>query len=526
MGKVKNINNLEGCVLTIILLLITIVLFVFNEVRFFSLGTDSAGYVDLIRIVAENGTLSSSIFSSFYSIMPLLGVPSDQYCSSPLLSAHRASSFLQWHPYLLSYILAFPVKYFSVAPLDIAALSNAINVTASIALIYWYLKKKGLMTWEALSFIFAITISDYWVGAIVGQFYFDRLFMLPGLILVLFCYEQREGNYYTWLSISFAALLSAILISERTAVLAGVVTFGYWFLLREYRFKNQNITLLVFSVISLIYFILFLKFFQNSVYYDRLDWPNIFHNLSISLIPSGSLFKSTMLWFGIVSPMVILAFVNWRYGLLVVGALLPNLLMSVGGAEKTGFATHYHAGYIPFLVGFAAVGYATLINKARQYSFVTTDWFNKKVLVVMIPLAVIFSCVGVSNFKESLQAYIRIPGAMTAMDSTVTTKQDFLYFVKNIPANEWISSPEWTMPSLFALGKTNLDYMPIGLGTNRYVIVNYSLQSNLPIIPSYLDSLAKDKISTCMQDKLDSDYKIKSEKVISGMRYVIYEKLP
>lgn len=522
--KLKIRNNLETYILTIIFLVLTIILFRFNEVRFFTLATDSAGYVDLIRAVAENGTMVSSIFSSFYSAIPLLAAPSDIYCSSPLLSDHRTSNFLQWHPYLITYALAFPVKYFGITPLEIAAFINAINISASITLIYWYLRKKELMIWETLSFIFAIAITDYWMGSLVGQFYFDRLFILPGLVLVLFCYEKWDGNYRIWLSISLLAMLSSLAISERTALLASVITFGFWLLLKERHFKKQNITLLLFSAIGLIYFMIYMKFFQNSAYYAGVNFSTILHNLNLALSPSGTLFDRTMIWFGIVSPMVILTFINWRYGLLVVVAMMPNLLVSVGGAEKTGFSTHYHAVYIPFLIGFATIGYATLINKVRQHNFLTTTRFNKAILTVLIPAAVILSGIGVSNFKESLQSYLTIIGVTSAYNSMITKKEDFSNLVDIIPENEWISSPESTMPILAVLGKTNIDYMPIGLGSNRYIIANYNLPSRLPDITSYLDPLTKEQISICIQDKLDNHYKIKLEKIISGSRYVIYEK--
>ncbi len=525
MDKIKTRPAYEAFIMTLIFLALVVILTRYNAVRFYTQGTDSAGFVDLIRAVAENGMMVSSIFSSFYSVFPLLTVPPDIYCSSPLLSVHRTSDFLQWHPYFISYVLAVPVKYFGVAPLKIAAIINAINISGSFTLIYWFLRRKGLLVWECLSFIFAVAISQYWVGTIVGQFYFDRLFILPGLVLVLFCYEGWNSSYRVWLSVCFIAMLSSILISERTALLASVLTFGYWLLLKDNRFKGKGITVLLYSAAGLAYLFIYMKFFQNSLYYSGLSWHTALHNLNLAMMPGGALFKPTMMWMGIVLPMVILAFVNWRYGLLAIVAMAPNLLVSVGGAEKTGFATHYHAGYIPFLVGFAAIGYATLINKARMHNLSGTTWIEKTGRSVMIPVAVILSGVVASQLNEARQLYATMVWSTPAFDSMVKKREEFSAFIASIPIDGSISSPEWTMPTLAALGRTRVDYMPIGVGSNRYVIANYNSQSKLLEIPSYLDSSSKEQIAACIQNKLVTHYRVKSEAEFGWARYIIYEKL-
>ena len=52
---------------------------------------------------------------------------------------------------------------------------------------------------------------------------------------------------------------------------------------------------------------------------------------------------------------------GWRYLLLALGALLPNVLVTTGGAELNGWTTHYHAMYMPFLVFAASVGFARMM---------------------------------------------------------------------------------------------------------------------------------------------------------------------
>lgn len=524
MQKLNQLPAHEKILLVLLFLVVAVALTSYNSLRFYTLGTDSAGFVDLIRAVAESGTMVSAIFSSFYSVIPLLAATPDAYCTSDLLSMYREIDFLQWHPYFIAYILALPVKYLGVTALTISAAINAINISGSLALIYFFLRKNGLFVWECLSFIFAISITEYWVGTIIGQFYFDRLFILPGLVLVLMSYEKSIENYRVWLSIFFISMLGSILISERAALYASVLTLGYWLISKENRFERKGIAMLFLSVAGLIYLVIYMKFFQHSLYYDGLGWNAIKHNLSISLIPGGALFNQTMKWFATISPMVLLAFINWRYGLLVVAALIPNLLVSVGGAEKTGFTTHYHAGYIPFLVGFSAIGYATLVNKVKISNSSNINWIIKSYKSLLISIAVILSSLVCSQMMDTRQIYESIARVSPTIKNLGKQRNADIAFFAAIPTDQSISSPEWTMPTLAALGIGKVDYMPIGIGSNRYVIAQYISQSGLPEIPSYLAPPIKEQIADCIQNKLSTKYHIKSGGLFNGQRYIIYEK--
>jgi hypothetical protein len=198
--------------------------------------------------------------------------------------------------------------------------------------------------------------------------------------------------------------------------------------------------------------------------------------------------------------------------------------VTIGGAEKTGFATHYHAGYIPFLVGFAAIGYATLVNKARAENLSGISWIKKYGKSLLISVAVILGALATSQFGELRQVYGTIAHVNPAFEAMVKKRNDFTAFFGSIPAGESVSSPEWTMPVLESLGITKVDYMPVGVGSSHYVIAQYVSPSTWPDIPYYLDSSSKQQIEVCIQNKLTNNYRIHSEAVLDGSRYVIYEK--
>ena len=68
-----------------------------------------------------------------------------------------------------------------------------------------------------------------------------------------------------------------------------------------------------------------------------------------------------------VLPLAALAMLNPRFGLICVLAIVPNFLISVGGAEKTGFSTLPHVVCAFFLAG-GAVGLMSLKHFLVRYS--------------------------------------------------------------------------------------------------------------------------------------------------------------
>jgi hypothetical protein len=60
-----------------------------------------------------------------------------------------------------------------------------------------------------------------------------------------------------------------------------------------------------------------------------------------------------------------------RLALIAFGAMLPNILDNIAGAEKTGWSTHYHSVYFPFLVAAALIGFANLWKRVKTK---TAQW--------------------------------------------------------------------------------------------------------------------------------------------------------
>src|SRR5204863_9804716 len=61
---------------------------------------------------------------------------------------------------------------------------------------------------------------------------------------------------------------------------------------------------------------------------------------------------------------IFVLFSGYRYILLAIGAVLPHFLFTIGGAELTGWSTHYHTMYIPLVIFTACVGYERIMRWA------------------------------------------------------------------------------------------------------------------------------------------------------------------
>jgi hypothetical protein len=101
----------------------------------------------------------------------------------------------------------------------------------------------------------------------------------------------------------------------------------------------------------------------------------------------------------------------------------------------------------------------------------------------------------------------------------------FREFVGDIPNGATVSSPEWLMPALVQRPDVALDYAPIGLGKNRYMILIYNSQQSGELrleVPSFRSGDEVAKIRSCIQSGVDAAYDVWKQQEHGGGRYRIY----
>lgn len=531
-------RQIEGTVIIFFTLLFATLLFTHYKTLYFLQRTDGAGFVDLIRAVSDGHGMVSPVFSSFYSVFPLLTAPAEIFCNSPLSSLYQDSSFSIWHPYLWVYPLGIFSHLSGITPLDTAAGINAINIVGGCALLYWFLRHNSIHILIACFFILAVVSFQPLLGHITGQFYYDRLCFLPGLVLVLSLSGNIIDGRRRYLLVGGAFFCCASL-SERVAIVSTVLILIQFMTQDRLRFCKQNIPLLFLGILGMVYLIVYMKIFQESPFYNGILVRNIQYTLSNSITPGNPLFWKTLQWGVVIGPFLLVCLFRPVLSLWVFSALLPNFVITVGGAERTGFLTHYHALYLPVLVGAAAICIKELStchenwdNKSQNTSWFQFSLKSRGNIMIFLLLIVIYniyigvgsnrSIVEIRKGDEIVQAYAWLrPGS--DYNAFLRKRRVFLQsFVRNIPSDASVSAPETMMPSLVVNGNRSIDYMPIGIGDVAYMIVEYNSQTHNMTIPSYLDDKENKAISECLQVKLDQYYiKVKTE-TNWGMTYVLY----
>jgi hypothetical protein len=113
------------------------------------------------------------------------------------------------------------------------------------------------------------------------------------------------------------------------------------------------------------------------------------------------------------------------------------------------------------------------------------------------------------NREDVNAVFKQVAGAITIVDSS-------------------ISAPEELMPALIGSGRTDIDYYPVGVGTNEYVIASYLLDSpNRPDVSIFgsVPSELRPIWSGCIQRVLDSKYKSIGNWRTGGGVISLYQKI-
>ena len=221
--------------------------------------------------------------------------------------------------------------------------------------------------------------------------------------------------------------------------------------------------------------------------------------------------------------MLILSFFSPRFLILSIFTIVPNLIVTVGGAEKVGFTTHYHSMYTPFLI-FSAIMGLIEINKMKNIKIKHFSFFILIFLIFATSLIhrsslKLVSSIPIVNIKNVL------PNS-TQVQAYKNNKEFYKKLVFGLPKNLRISSLEWTMPILVDYGIKRIDYFPLGLGINELLLIEYVGNSTLPSIESYLsDNEEKIKISQYIQKLIDKEYIVHKIYNYGGKKYIVYKKV-
>ncbi|QDM17961.1 hypothetical protein [Tardiphaga sp. vice278] len=537
------ISRFETVVVTVLFAVMSLGLGQFMLVHYFVQAGDSAFIVDLLTRVADGHGLVSTAFNSAYSIFPIIGIDAEAYCRSEFKSLFRDVSGLRWHAYLIAYPMAWLTFIPGVTALGVVISSMVASFMGSLLLLALFLRRRGLPILVVIAFLVLLFLCKPWSDAIMGQFYFDRLFLLPGIALVLCVHLRLSGEKVSFVWIIALTTVCA-LVTERPAVMIGCFLIGYPVLCRGLgALRSRDCRwLMALGVACLVYVALYVALLQDSPYKDVLGGAAAIAALKAALLPGGTYQPQTMKLFAVLLPFFILAALEWRLCLVAAGAILPNLLLTIGGAEKNNFFTHYHMAYLPFLVAAATLGLLRIWSLFRPWLNADARWFSPRrvaftggtaaVLALMavysdrintgdVSRTFVFNDPGTRALPTSL-----VPGLSNPLVDAWADQGRFLReFVSDIPDNSTVSTPEWLQPALVKRRGMVFDYAPIGLGANQYMILLYNPESGGELVlqvPSFRSGDEVNRIRACIQSRVDAYYTVMKQQEYRGGRYRIY----
>jgi len=404
-------NKIEIFMLALASFLILLVISYFYYSSFPIRQMDSVIFIEALDSILKNGMMLSEAGRSVPDIHHTLGTDPDLIACNDLYGHHPALvlsnkepvNILLSHSYLFLYPLAV-LSYISNSLFSsingsefIPAIMNGLAHFGMVVIPYIFLRKHKVSIFLSVLFSLIILLYPPLMLSSVGDLYVDKFYM-PFMLLLLFLLHTISESSKTVIKIKqvIPLLLLIFLIgsfTERSIIMVvGVLLFFVLFFPKIRQNKNL-IFYFIFSVIFLLaYLYYYMNYYQNPAHtnvtmmdsfiaiiqfpLDRLANPKVFTFLLTHFIFSG---------FGL-----FLFFAGFRYSLLFFGALLPNILISIGGAELTGWSLHYHAMYIPIVIFVMTIGYFNL-TKTKIFSknkFIF--WINYKRAEVKISIFSIF----------------------------------------------------------------------------------------------------------------------------------------
>ena len=209
-----------------------------------------------------------------------------------------------------------------------------------------------------------------------------------------------------------------------------------------------------------------------------------------------------------------------RLALITFIVMLPNIVGNVGGAEKTGWATHYHSYYFSMLSFSAAVGMSNIYNnfvKKDLNQFITASGLTAiSVLgsILILQYTTVTAATGMSPFSTIEAAAENLNNRLKGNPTGYEIRSEI---VAKFKEGSRVSTGEFGMALLH--GHVELSFFPVGVENSDYalvpcsIIIDEEISSNAALYSKDwfrlkgfdIESIGKiPSISYCILKKIDS----------------------
>lgn len=474
---------------------------------------DSVFLFESSQSILESGHPTSNSVASWPVALSTFSISSDALCKSDLSNKNLTPyNVIDNHAYLALYPIS--ILTLLLGPELSFASINALSHLLLLIIPFIFLRK--LQVGFLLSFIFSLCVALYpaWSYSAIGDYYLDRIYM-PFALIALYTMHLAANRDIPFKDSSLIASLvificSAAIFTERAAIMMmGAVFFFFCFFSRIRENLKFKVALFALFAIIAAYLFLYFKYFFIGI--DGAG--SIFANALTVLRNPTDRFAATGLKPFILVNLFFLGFFilfsGIRYILLAIGAIIPNILISVGGAELNGWSTHYHSMYLPFVVFSASIGFLKLARHLTgKYIYLA---YSSLIFIYVISIAAalnpftgnferpLFYSLNRGILGTSFDYYIRPEKSNERVAIKLMNSLDEI-----IPSGVKISAIEGVMPALYK--SRSLSLYPINMDDSDYLVISGVASSGSVTSASgansHLGQLQVDALNKCLLTRI------------------------
>lgn len=510
------------------------------HLRYYSQTGDAAGFVDVLANPGQASTLHFAYGDGLVNLRHLVSLGNNFVCPDSLSFGGNDFNFYNFHAYLIGYI----TRHFSFLtnnPVTFSLSLLALSISAGLVFIYNYLRSNGVGLIISITFIVVILLNPMFFMGLSWNPYVNRLIFGPSIFVILKLFNKRLLSRVEYFQVIFAMSL-CVLISERSSLFIGLAVLGTMFIRRSF-LKNMNafdFFLLAFSIAAIFWYVLWSSKITTNKDYTRPSLSLMVDNFSSAMTGSRLVALSTFLL--VLLPFLTLIIQNKKLFLLAAVLLAPSIIINDQVSYLNSFYAHYQSDFFAIIVAFSAVCLVDVLKLRIKiplivgilivsiFSFVV---YNQSIYSKFSKPQLSFSASSTRFFQEVTKSlgFFFLPNNSEGVRLEIENKKkenDFFLKValpvKN--SREFISAPEEFMPALIGVGAVNVDYFPVGVGKNKYVIAPYPAQDSiLPDVSIYgaVPVELRGTWSSCIQSILEDQYYIKSLQIVNGRKAILFE---
>lgn len=503
----------ETCLLATVLLIVAVMFARLTRVRYFTQALDEAYFLESIDTTYSTGHPQTMLTASVVEALETVIIqPASTVCEADLAHPRSESiSIYEKHAFPILYPLA--LMRFAFSSLTILVLCTVVAFPCLLACVYVFARRFGCPAWLAGVLALFTAAHPAWSYAALGQFYPDKLFPFFCLIYLGLLYEYLSGKRSgPWMLITWGILAAST--SERSAIMLVAATGVAlaWYSWRR-GLRRADLAPLALTISLALYVYGYMHFVQ--VNYDYVS----FGKSAVSLLKEGltNLPPDSRKFLAInVAVLLPFSLAGGLWSVVAAGSLLPNLLGTVGGAEKLGWMTHYHSAYFPFLLFATIVGAATLYRRSPRIA-ATCATLAAALAAVFLLLNPISPAplldLSPRNFHETALAQMVEFQADAGSAQFLRGRANFYQsLARLIPAESEVSTTEFYMPALYEHGVHKMRFYPLGIGSSRYVIVPYVETPTGKVTYtghiSYTRPGVAEETNQCLTTRLEATYRV------------------